>query len=234
MRSVHTKGSTHGHLAWISPACFSPHGHCRRFCFPTSVRHASTFLPPFTPRPLQALHRYYEGSDSCPALLRRTGLPASRARPSDHSISNHLTCLHRSFVTLLSSVDPPLSRVQTSPITSRLAGHVRPNRVRHPTDWSFTSRCFPPRLTATQFRSVKGLSVCLKGTCTPLTTHACRRTGAAVPAAHARGTRAPQDSRQPCGGLKPQGLRSALWCGRPGCMYAGRVHHKIPVGLVVG
>ena len=53
MRSVHTKGSTHGHLAWISPACFSPHGHCRRFCFPTSVRHASTFLPPFTPRPLR-------------------------------------------------------------------------------------------------------------------------------------------------------------------------------------
>ena len=162
---------------------FSPCGHCRRFCFPTSVRHASTFLPPFTPRPLQALHRYYEGSDSCPALLHRTGLPASRARPSDHSISNHLTCPHRSFVTLLSSVSLPLSRVQTSPITSRLAGHVRPNRVRHPTDWSFTSRCFPPRLTATQFRSVKGLSVCLKGTCTPLTTHACRRTGARVPRA---------------------------------------------------
>ena len=164
---------------------FSPYGHYRRFCFPASVCHASTFLPPFTPRPLQALHRYYEGSDSCPALLHRTGLPASRARPSDHSISNHLTCPHRSFVTLLSSVDLPLSRVQTSPITSRLAGHVRPNRVRHPTDWSFTSCCFPPRLTATQFRSVKGLSVYLKGTFTPLTTHACRRTGAGVPPAHA-------------------------------------------------
>src|SRR5207253_10769830 len=29
-----------------------------------------------------------------------------------------------------------------------------PNRVRHPTDESFTSRCSPPRLLATQLRSV--------------------------------------------------------------------------------
>ena len=25
-------------------------------------------------------------------------------------------------------------------------------------------------------------------------------------------------SSQPCGGVKPQGLQSALWCSRPGCM----------------
>lgn len=30
----------------------------------------------------------------------------------------------------------------------------RPNRVRYPTDWTFTSRCSPPRLAATQLRSV--------------------------------------------------------------------------------
>jgi len=33
--------------------------------------------------PVTALHRYCGPSDSCPALHRRTGLPASRARPSD-------------------------------------------------------------------------------------------------------------------------------------------------------
>jgi hypothetical protein len=32
----------------------------------------------------------------------------------------------------------------------------RPNRVRHPTDWSFTSWCSPPPVTGTQFLSVTG------------------------------------------------------------------------------
>ncbi len=31
----------------------SPEGHCSRFVFPLSVHHASTFLPPFAPRPLR-------------------------------------------------------------------------------------------------------------------------------------------------------------------------------------
>ncbi len=31
----------------------SPEGHCGRFVFPSSVHHASTFLPPFAPRPLR-------------------------------------------------------------------------------------------------------------------------------------------------------------------------------------
>lgn len=30
----------------------------------------------------------------------------------------------------------------------------RPNRVRHPPDWSFTSRCSPPPLAGTQVRSI--------------------------------------------------------------------------------
>jgi len=34
----------------------------------------------------------------------------------------------------------------------------RPNRVRHPTDQTFTSSCSPPRLTATQLLSVTGRS----------------------------------------------------------------------------
>ena len=35
---------------------------------------------------------------------------------------------------------------------------VRPNRVRHPTDGSFASSCFPPRLAATQFLLAIGRS----------------------------------------------------------------------------
>jgi len=33
---------------------------------------------------------------------------------------------------------------------------LRPPRVRHPTDGSFTSSCFPPHLTVTQFLSASG------------------------------------------------------------------------------
>ena len=60
------------------------------------------------------------------------------------------------------TVGTPSTRVlQASPFTRRLADNSRPNRVRHPTDWSFTSCCFPPCLTATQLHSVTGPeSVC--------------------------------------------------------------------------
>src|SRR5207249_4306872 len=45
--------------------------------------------------------------------------------------------------------------VWASPLLRRLAEVVRrPNRVRHPTDWSFTSCCSPPRVTTAQLQSV--------------------------------------------------------------------------------
>ena len=48
-----------------------------------------------------------------------------------------------------------LGTLWASPFPSRLANRVWPNRVRHyPTDRLFTSRCSPPRLAATQLRSV--------------------------------------------------------------------------------
>ena len=48
-----------------------------------------------------------------------------------------------------------LETLWASPFPSRLANRVWPNRVRHyPTDRLFTSRCSPPRLAATQLRSV--------------------------------------------------------------------------------
>ena len=42
----------------------SPFGHLHRFAFPRRLPHAVTSLRPFAPRPLQALRRYYDRSDS--------------------------------------------------------------------------------------------------------------------------------------------------------------------------
>jgi hypothetical protein len=49
---------------------------------------------------------------------------------------------------------------------------VRPNRVRTPTDRSFTSRCSPPRLAATQLRSVSGRRAYARRGLAPLCTRA--------------------------------------------------------------
>jgi hypothetical protein len=152
MRSVQTLCFTH----WVSPACLTSQALppvtfltvCpSRFHLPASLR--ST--------PITAFPRYYEGSDSWSALssaqvslLYVLGLP-------DHSISTHPVCSQRRFITLpLSSPSFLVSQVQASPFSSRLARHTWPYRVRHPTDWSFTSRCFPPHLAVTQLRSVTG------------------------------------------------------------------------------
>ena len=76
---------------------------------------------------------------------------------------------HRGFHTLpLSSMGLP-SRGQASPLACRLTGLVRPNRVRQTADWSLTSGCSPPRLSATQLPSVsRPESVCLERTCTSI------------------------------------------------------------------
>jgi hypothetical protein len=88
----------------------SPRGHYGRFSLRWSVRHVSTFLRPFAPRPLR---RFLAPMDALtpvrPALrlsqhehrlTARTGLPDSRTLPSDHSISTHLKCLRHRFGTL--------------------------------------------------------------------------------------------------------------------------------------
>jgi hypothetical protein len=61
------------------------------------------------------------------------------------------------------------------------SGQIRhddsPNRVRHdPTDWSFTSRCSPPRLAATQLRSVTKFRPTLTRTFTSLIRNTYMRT----------------------------------------------------------
>jgi hypothetical protein len=131
--------------------------HSRRSIFRLSILHASTFLPPFAPRPLRrfsatmgALTPVWLSLSAQVSLLHVHDLP-------DHSVSTHPMCFHRRFGTLpLSSMDLLLPQVQASPFPSRLARHTRPFRVRHPTDWSFTSCCSPPRLAATQLQSVTG------------------------------------------------------------------------------
>lgn len=130
--------------------------HSRRFFFRLSVLHASTFLPPFAPRPLRRFSATMGALTPSLALLssKQVSLLHVHGLP-DHSVSTHPMCSHRRFRTLpLRSMALPLPQVQASPLTRRLASHTRPFRVRHPTDWSFTSCCSPPRLAATQLQSV--------------------------------------------------------------------------------
>ena len=133
--------------------------------------------------------RYYGRSDSCPVGSSPLGL---ELRPC----SGRSPCFtHTPFLTLPSPTTPsPLSslshatpqldrspetffRVKASPVTRWLADAMRPNRVRHPTDGSFTSCCSPPRLAATQLQSVTGWKAfCLEWTFTTLFVYARRRT----------------------------------------------------------
>ena len=73
---------------------------------------------------------------------------------------------------------PLPAQVWASPFPSRLAEITRPNQVRYPSDWSFTSCCSPPCLTATQLHSVTGCGISLKRTYTSLMVCARRRTRA--------------------------------------------------------
>jgi hypothetical protein len=92
----------------------------------------------------------------------RAGLPDSRTQPSDHSVSNHLWRLRLAKARYLwaGRTEKASLRVFSqrelgaSPFPSGLATSHRPNRVRVPTDWSFTSCCSPPRLATTQLQSV--------------------------------------------------------------------------------
>ena len=139
----------------------SPIGHSRGGRIRRRVHHASTFLRPFArralPRVVATMDALTPGRVSRPAqvsLLHVHGL-------GDHSASNHPVSRRRSFRTLPLSPTalPPSHCVGGSRLRHWLAGSpgvTRPNRVRHPADWSFTSCCFPPRLTATQLQSVTG------------------------------------------------------------------------------
>ena len=154
----------------VSGLC-SPCGHCRRSWFRLSVLHAFHLPAPLRSTPIT-------GASS---LAMGALTPASRSRLFGSSSMNTALCpLRRSRRFTCTAFQPfrlhppdsPLRRFRTLPLSSqglrRFAGGLdfaiekqarrsaRPYRVRHPTDWSFTSRCFGPHLVMTPFRLVSG------------------------------------------------------------------------------
>jgi hypothetical protein len=98
----------------------------------------------------------------------RAGLFASCAEPSDRSASNHPSPCRKSLVCVSFRLNrgkrvPPLSiavgrplRTSASPFPSWLAMTTGRIELTCVADRPFASRCFPPRLTATQLRSATG------------------------------------------------------------------------------
>src|ERR1700759_1021334 len=104
------------------------------------------------------------------SLIHSRGLP-------DHSVSNHLMRLRRHFHTLPLSATDLRFAVQDFASRKQARQRTRPNRVRQPTDWSFTSSCSPQSLTTPQLLSVTGWKAfCPERTRTLLSTCALRRT----------------------------------------------------------
>jgi hypothetical protein len=118
---------------------------------------------PLHSAPVTAFRRYYERSDSCaggssariahehrpdPAQVSLRPVPCR----DDHSVSNHPTCPGVALTRY--PLATPVPRICCGPRFRHsrrwLITHVRPNRVRYPTDWSFPVDCSPPRLAATQ------------------------------------------------------------------------------------
>src|SRR5271166_3288448 len=92
---------------------------------PRSGHRASPFLPPFPKTGLsypvfsqsvpsgRGPQRYSEGSDSCPARTRRTGLSAYSALPSEHPTPNHV--MGPSVVFAVASTRPADLSIKASP-----------------------------------------------------------------------------------------------------------------------
>ena len=74
----------------------------------------------------------------------------------DHSVSKHL--MHRCcrFITLPFSSTAFLCGSRLRLWLAGSSNRTRPNRVCHPTDWSFTSCCSPPHIAVSQLHSVTG------------------------------------------------------------------------------
>ena len=144
----------------------SPRCHLRR-----SPSLSSTFLRSLRSRPVTALPRYYGRSDSCPpdswtlavpnacstcgqvSLIHALGLPTI-PYPTTGASPGRLRTPSRSRPDV-----PPLARGRASLIICRLTVPRQPNRVRLPTDWSFTSCCSPPRLATTQLQAGYSLTL---------------------------------------------------------------------------
>jgi hypothetical protein len=142
--------------AEAAPACLARrHSRWLRFCL--DRRYSSTSLPPLAPSPLRdftanmealtpvrpalrSLHEHRLSGEQA-SLIHVSDLPTPPSPTTPQALdvdfarypsSRRVSCLRR-------------SRLHPSP--ARLADTDRPNRVRYPTDGSFTSCCSPPRLT---------------------------------------------------------------------------------------
>ena len=127
----------------------------------------------------------------------RAGLPDSRIQPSGRSVSNHLRKLRLARARYPSAgrtkITSPFGELGASPLASRLATPHRPNRVRQPTDWPFTSCCSPPRVATTQLQSVTSY-VDLERTFTSPTKCALRRASGGLQAGTVFSTRCPAEA----------------------------------------
>jgi hypothetical protein len=150
-----------------SPVCLaSRHSHWFRFYLMRN--YSSTFLRSLRSRPVTALPRYYERSDSCsPGSSASSGMNTvsigqqvslvHTARSSTHSVTKHLA--HPAIASPLPTQRgrlPGLYPGLDFTLNPQARRYARPNRVRYPTDCMFASGCSPPRLTATQLPLATG------------------------------------------------------------------------------
>ncbi len=139
--------------------------------------HVSTFLRPFAPSPLRDFAATMDALTPADPALRSS--PSNMNTVSIYQQVSRIMCLTFRSLRLQpppQALDADFSRYPSS----RRASGRRRSRLRHsmagspdtlgrigfryPTDWSFTSCCSPPRLTATQLQSVTGCSVDLERT----------------------------------------------------------------------
>ena len=162
MRSVHTLGSAHQHLARTSPARLGlPSTGAGDWSSGVSFTHPPSCGPslhgryPASTLPMAALTPAPRGSRP---FAPDAGLFGSSTTASVRSAANHPGRPDIAFARYPSACRAPrpfptgLGFVTCKQTRRR----HRPNRVCHPADRSFTSSCSRPRLAATPFPSVTG------------------------------------------------------------------------------
>jgi hypothetical protein len=129
------------------PARPSLHAHYRRFLATVGA---------LTPAPTLAALRLAQSMNTAPVPSRRsprftcTAFQPFRLHPPDSPLRRFLT------LPLSSQGFRRIGGGLDFTFASQARRSARPYRVRHPTDWSFTSRCFGPHFAVTPFRLVSG------------------------------------------------------------------------------
>ena len=160
MRSVQTDGSTQSQSAWDSPARLASgvRGTLVGLGSAGLSVTLSTFLRPLAPRPLRRFIATMDAPTSAGlSTARRISLGHVHGRsPSFRLRPPHALWPSLSHATLQRGQLPYACTGLDFANPSQARQDIRPNRVRHPTDRSLISCCFPPRLAATQLQSITG------------------------------------------------------------------------------